>query len=149
MDFDIESPRNAGGGMVPNIHTRANALPEYYDVELICHPEEVVHDFCLIESLWFSLSRDWEDGITPAEMEAKHTARIDRLFETPAKKVVTCCELEIARIPWWSHAKIKHYPLGIVVNTPYLWDICKALGIVPLLIASFICIRSQGCISSA
>lgn len=132
MDFDLESPRNAGGGMIPNIHTRANALREYYDVRLIDAAEHVESDFCLIESLWFSLSRDWEDGITEAEVKAKHAARIDTLFQTPAKKVVTCCELEIARIPWWSRAKLKHYPLGIVVNTSYLWDICKALGITPI-----------------
>lgn len=132
MDFDMEAPRNAGGGMVPNIHTRADALREYYDVRLIHATEQIESDFCLIESLWFSLSRDWEDGITEAEIKAKHAARIDKLFETPAKKIVACCELEIARIPWWSRAKIKHYPLGIVVNTRYLWNICKALGIVPI-----------------
>ena len=132
IDFDIESPRNAGGGMIPNIHTRANVLRERYDVRLIHTPEQIESDFCLIESLWFSLGRDWEHGLTPAEMKAKHASRLDALFETPAKKVVTCCELEIARIPWWSRAKLKHYPLGIVVNMPYLWNICKAIGITPI-----------------
>ncbi|MYK17379.1 hypothetical protein F4055_04310 [Candidatus Poribacteria bacterium] len=137
QSFDLEAKRNAGGGMLPNIHSRASALRTHYDVRIISDVEEIQSDFCLIESLWFSLWRDIQantvmQGDVLGAIHKAHAARLTKLFEKPAAKIVTCCELELARLPWWSRAKIKHYPLGVVVNTPYLWDILTALGITPI-----------------
>lgn len=134
-DFDLQSIRNAGGGMAPNINARFNALRRYYDVRLITDIDAIESDFCLVESLWFSMSRDWgkeKPHWTQTELRDRHAKRMEAFYKTDCVKVVTCCELELLRIPWWSRAKVIHYPAGVVVNVPYLWDILKAVDIMPI-----------------
>ena len=139
LDFDMEAQRNAGGGMIPNIHARANALRQWYDVRLISDVKEIQSDVCLIEALWFCMAHDWqfvtgENEDTEGEWKALYSQRLDDLFDgkSSVRKIVTCCELEIARLPWWARAKFNHYPAGVVMNTPYLWNIVSALGINPI-----------------
>ena len=129
--FDLEAKRNAGGGMMPNVNSRKTALQQRYDVKCIGSVEEITADFCLIESLFFSF---WHQDLDKSELtrNALYAQKIEDLYDTPCKKLIACCELELARIPWWSRAKIKHYALGITVNTSYLWDIIHALGITPI-----------------
>ena len=133
-NFDLQAVRNAGGGMSPNVNARFNALRQYYDVRLISDVDAMKSDFCLVESLWFSLSRDWGEKphYSQSELHKRHADRMKKFYETPCVKVVTCCELELARIPWWSQAKVKHFPAGVVVNVPYLFPIIEALGIMPI-----------------
>lgn len=132
VDFDLEDTRSSGGGMSPNVNARATALRCQYNVRIIDSVEQMQSDFCLVESLWFSAARDYKKGMTEEELLAKNAARMDLFYETPATKVVACCELEVARLPWWSRTKIKHLSAGIVVNTPYLWDIMRTLGVTPI-----------------
>ena len=129
-EFDMEAQRNSGGGMMPNINARKTALESRYKVNVIGSIEEMSADFCLIESLWFT--KEYSPRISENRLTAMYANRVDTFFQTPSTKVVVCSELEIARIPWWSRAKLKHYPAGIVVNTRYLWNICVALGITPI-----------------
>ena len=133
VEFDLEAKRNSGGGMMPNVNARKTALGQRYNVNVIGSPEEITADFCLIEALFFAQKHTTSQN--PEEIEwvkEQYASEIELLFEHPSTKVVACCELEIARIPWWARAKIKHFPEGIVVNTQYLWDICSALGVTPI-----------------
>ena len=139
IGFDLETQRNSGGGMMPNVNARATALRAWYDVRIIHTVEEIKSAFCLIEALWFSMNPEWgstempENGDIFGAVQDAYANRLDKLFdETATRKVIACCELEIARIPWWSRAKFNHYPAGVVVNTPYLYNIVKALGINPI-----------------
>ena len=130
VEFDMEAKRNSGGGMMPNVNARKTVLQEKYKVNVVGSVAELTGDFCLVEALWFS--QEYSPNISENRLRAMYADRIDKFFETPSTKVVVCSELEMARIPWWARAKIKHFPAGIVVNTCYLWNICVALGITPI-----------------
>ena len=131
LTFDLETKRNSGGGMSPNVNARATALRQRYDVNLISTVEEMAEDFCLVEALWFA-EQKWHPKIPENKLRGMYAERINAFCETASTKVVACCELQMARIPWWARAKIKHFPRGIVVNTKYLYDIMSTLGIVPI-----------------
>lgn len=135
VSFDIESKRNAGGGMQPNVNARATALASRYEVNVVSEIDQLSADFCLVESLWFAKPW-WHAGIKTQEaydvLIADYAKKLDAFYETPSTKLLVCSELEIARIPWWSRVKFDHYFAGIVVNCRYLWNIVKALGMTPI-----------------
>ena len=92
LSFDLETKRNSGGGMSPNVNARATALRQRYDVNLISTVEEMAHDFCLVEALWFA-EQKWHPKIPEDKLRAMYARRIDAFCETGSTKVVACCEL--------------------------------------------------------
>ncbi len=128
--FDLESRRNSGGGMMPNINARSTALATRYKVNLTNNVSELSSDFCLVECLWFAQA--WNPNVSEAELNAQYVKRVDALCQTKSTKVLVCTELQILRLPWWVRGKINHYFAGIVVNSKSLWDIIVALDMTPI-----------------
>ena len=128
--FNLGKLRNSGGGMMPNIDARRRALESMYEVNVTSDLMKLTSDFCLIESLWFV--PEWLPDLEEAEVRSRFASRVDDLMELPSKKLLTCTEMNILRVPWWLRAKFMHYFTGIVVNTRYLWNLCRGVGVTPI-----------------
>ena len=133
-NFDLESLRNSGGGMQPNVNARVTALRERYKVNVVHEVEELSAGLCLIESLWFS-GPHWPAGASIEEYNevvACYAERLEALCATPSTKLLICSEMEIARVRWWARSHFTDDFQGVLVSCRYLFDIARALGVVPI-----------------
>ena len=133
--LNIEAARghtNAGGGMSCLMNAARAALSHRYQVNVCTEISELQSTLVIIDALFIAnrIAKDTRREIAAEQSIAE--LQKDKARHGHRKYLLWCAEMSVFR---WLPADRRHITTlvdGIAVTDPYLWQLCKGVGITPL-----------------
>ena len=133
--LNVEAERghaNAGGGMSCLMNAARATLSNRYQVNVCTEISELQSDLVIIDALFIAnrIAKDTRREIVPEQSIA--AIQKDKARHRHRKYLLWCAEMSAFRWLPADRRRITTLVDGIAVTDPYIWQLCKVVGIMPL-----------------